>query len=183
MMFLNIVTPCSRPENLHTISKSINIPADLYKWWVVFDAHDLPDRTLIPNNCEPLLHAGGKAGHAQRNYALDRIHAGHVYMNDDDTVMHAQLWQHIQHLHHDFISFKQNDVHGKLRLMGDKLKLGGMDSHNFIVSRDLIGNTRWGHAYTADGRFVCDMHGKMQANAAFTACYIPEVLSVYNALR
>jgi hypothetical protein len=183
MMFLNIVTPCSRPENLHTISKSINIPADHYKWWVVFDAHDLPDRTLIPNNCEPLLHAGGQAGHMQRNYAIDKIHTGHVYMNDDDTVIHAQLWSHVQHLHHDLISFRQNDVHGNLRLMGDKLKTNCIDSHNFMVSRDIIGDTRWGNTYAADGRFAQCMQDKVNANGAFTACYIPEVLSVYNALR
>jgi hypothetical protein len=27
-MFLNIITPCSRPENLDVISKTINIPKD-----------------------------------------------------------------------------------------------------------------------------------------------------------
>ena len=182
-MFLHIVTLCSRPENLHTISQSINIPAHLYKWWVVFDAHVMPDHALIPDNCEPLLHAGGRAGHAQRNYALDRIHAGHVYMNDDDTVMHAQLWPHIQLLQHDVISFKQNDTHGHLRLMGNKPCVGGIDSHNFIVSRMVIGNIRWNQSYAADGHFVQAIGHKMQANKAYTACYIPEVLSVYNALR
>ena len=182
-MFLNIVTPCSRPENLHIISKSINIPAQHYKWWVVFDAHAMPDHALIPANCEPLLHAGGQAGHAQRNYALDRIHAGHVYMNDDDTVVHAQLWSHVQHLHHDLISFKQNDAKGNLRLMGNRFKTGGMDSHNFMVSRVMIGDTRWGSSYAADGRFAQCMHDKLTTNAAFTVHYIPEVLSVYNALR
>lgn len=29
-MFLNIITPCTRPENLHKISESINIPKENY---------------------------------------------------------------------------------------------------------------------------------------------------------
>ncbi len=187
-MFLNIVTPCSRPENLHTISQSICIPACSYRWLVVFDMDHLPAQALIPDNCEPHVHrdSASQAGHAQRNYALDRIHAGHVYMNDDDTVMHTQLWSHVHALHHDFISFKQNDAHGNLRLEGthDKMYVGGMDSHNFIVSRHMIEDSRWEHwAYDADGRFAQCMHNKLKSNSAFTAIHIPEVLSVYNALR
>jgi NDP-sugar pyrophosphorylase family protein len=49
-MFINIITPCSRPQNLETISKSINISRDNYRWIVVFDALEVPEN--IPNNCE-----------------------------------------------------------------------------------------------------------------------------------
>jgi len=42
-MFLNIITPSCRPENLHKISKSINIPRENYRWIVVFDLEEIPD--------------------------------------------------------------------------------------------------------------------------------------------
>ncbi len=34
-MFLNIITPCSRPDNLNEVSKSINIPPEHYRWIVL----------------------------------------------------------------------------------------------------------------------------------------------------
>ena len=49
MMLINILTPCSRPQNLAAIAKSINIPPKNYRWIVVFDAPALPDIEL-PNN-------------------------------------------------------------------------------------------------------------------------------------
>ena len=47
-MFLNIVTPCIRPENLARINRSISdtIPRDLYRWIVVCDAEEVPDIEL-----------------------------------------------------------------------------------------------------------------------------------------
>ena len=97
-MILNIITPCSRPENLHLISKSINIPKENYRWIVVFDFDELPDKELIPNNCEVYLHrdSDSTAGHAQRNYAIDLIEDGYVYSNDDDTLLHPELWENIK---------------------------------------------------------------------------------------
>ena len=50
-MFLNIITPCTRPNNLHAIAKTINIPRDSYRWIVVFDAYDIP-KVDIPQECE-----------------------------------------------------------------------------------------------------------------------------------
>ena len=55
-MYLNIITPCSRPENLHKIAESINIPKDNYRWIVVCDLDELPNANLIPQNCEIYTH-------------------------------------------------------------------------------------------------------------------------------
>ena len=72
-MFLNIITPCSRPQNLETISKSINIPRENYRWIVVFDLEEVPEN--IPENCEAYAIKDTKStsGNAQRNYALDLV--------------------------------------------------------------------------------------------------------------
>jgi len=182
-MFLNIITPCSRPENLHTIANTITIPKEHYRWIVVFDLDSLPDPIYIPKNCECYLHRDSKsiAGHAQRNFALQMIDKGHVYQNDDDTAIHPDLWDSIKDLSSaDFISFAQldGDLHC-VRLPGNVIQLRHIDSHNFIVSRDLIGDIKF-HVdrYDADGLFAIDC-----VQRAKNKVYIPKVLSIYNWLR
>ena len=70
MNFLTIVTPCSRPENLHIIAESINIPKDRYRWIIVFDSPTLPDFSLIPEGLSSLIAINSPysvCGNAQRN--------------------------------------------------------------------------------------------------------------------
>lgn len=180
-MFLNIITPCSRPENLLTISKSINIPKENYRWIIVFDMDVLPPAELIPLNCETYLHRNelSIAGHSQRNYALSLINDGHVYSNDDDTVIHPDLWENIKDLNNDFISFSQNWNNGGIRLHGERIKVGSIDSHNFIVSQKILLNTKFDITkYDADGYFAEECYSKSSS-----IIFIPKVLSTYNLLR
>ena len=179
--FINIITPCSRPENLHKISKSINIPSGNYRWIVVFDMDTLPDKSLIPDNCETHLFRdhNSKAGHAQRNYAISLIDKGYIYSNDDDTILHPDLWEEIKYLNNDFISFGQANKDGSLRLVGDTIEVNHIDSHNFIVSKDIIKDTKYIiNDYAADGYFAkeCSLKSKNKI-------FINKVLSVYNQLR
>lgn len=178
-MFLNIITPCSRPQNLDVISKSINIPREQYRWIVVFDLLEAPDN--IPDNCEfyNIKDAKSTSGNAQRNFGLDLVTHGHIYFNDDDTIMQPNLWEEIKDLEEDFISFKQVEKDGSLRLEGKDISVGTIDSHNFVVSAECMGNTRWVlNRYDADGVFARECFEK-----AKTILYIPKVLSVYNSLK
>jgi hypothetical protein len=179
-MFLNIITPCIRPENLEKISKSINIPRDQYRWIVVFDLLDKPEN--IPDNCEwyNIKDIDSTSGNAQRNFALDLVTHGHVYFNDDDTVMQPNLWNEIKDLNEeDFISFKQADKNGSIRLEGTNISVGYIDSHNFVTSVKCIGDTRWMLSrYDADGVFAHECYKK-----ANNKSYINKVLSIYNTLR
>jgi hypothetical protein len=180
-MFLNIITPCSRPQNLHTISKSINIPKENYRWIVVCDMDELPSKELIPNNCEIYSYKdiNSTSGNAQRNFALDMTYSGHVYMNDDDTIIHPELWDNIKDLENDFISFPQCFPNGSPRLLGNYIQVGHIDSHNFIVSRELIGEERWIiDKYDADGHFATKIH-----HQSINPIFINKTLSVYNSLR
>jgi hypothetical protein len=180
-MFLNIITPCSRPENLLRISESINIPKENYRWVIVYDGIMLPKDELIPENCEIYFHTDmkSKVGHSQRNFALKLINDGHVYFNDDDTIIHPNLWDNIKNLDSDFISFKQEEKNGKLRLMGNLIKVFNIDSHNFIVKRSIIGDTLFiVDDYNADGYFAEECYSKSN-----TKNYINKVLSTYNILR
>jgi hypothetical protein len=180
-MYLNIITPCSRPENLHQISKSINIPKEDYRWIVVFDSLTLPDKSYIPDNCEYYLHKdpNSKVGNAQRNFALDLVKTGHIYFNDDDTILHPELWDNIKDCDEDFISFKQSLISGEIRLTGKTIKVQHIDSHNFLLSNNLVGDTRWKlDVYEADGFFATECYEKVTRKK-----YIDKVLSIYNRLR
>ena len=180
-MYINIITPCSRPENLHSISQSINIPRSNYRWMVVFDLDQIPEHNLIPENCEVFLHRDPNScvGHSQRNYAIDLISSGFVYSNDDDTVIHPDLWDNIKDIDDDFISFTQQSKDGSVRLKGDIIELYNIDNHNFIVKRDIIGDSRFIiNDYSADGLFAKECYNKSK-----TKIFIDKPLSVYNFLR
>ncbi len=180
-MFLNIITPCSRPENLLKISESINIPYKYYRWIVVCDSDSLPDKKLIPKNCEIYLHKNDNSvsGNSQRNYAIDMVNEGHIYFNDDDTTIHPDLWENIKDLNYDFISFIQLNKNGNVRLIGNNVAVNYIDSHNFIVSIKIVGNIRFIlDKYNADGYFATSCF-----NQSVTKHYINKPLSVYNLLR
>ena len=178
-MFLNIITPCSRPNNLEQISKSINIPPEHYRWIVIFDADEVPEN--IPNNCESYVIRvlGSVFGNGQRNYGIDLVEYGHIYFNDDDTTIVPVLWENIKDLTEHFISFSQIEKNGKIRLSGKKITVGTIDSHNFIVSKEIVGDTRWVlNKYDADGFFAQNCYKKTNS-----VIHIPKALSVYNSLK
>lgn len=180
VMYLNIITPCSRPENLHMISESINIPRENYRWIVVFDGEERPSEDLIPYNCEFYLHQNPKSrmGNSQRNFALNMCQQGHIYFQDDDTLMHPELWENVKDLNNEFITFYQGFKDGRIRLRGI-VKLAHIDSHNYITKLSVIDNIRWVmDRYDADGIFAIECYKKSKD---FTL--IPKVLSIYNLLR
>jgi hypothetical protein len=180
MMFLNIITPCTRPNNLFEIAKSINIPPEQYRWIVVFDANEIPSD--IPKECEPyaIKVEGSVFGNGQRNYAIDLVEKGHLYFNDDDTTIHTDLWENIKSLDNtQFISFTQVKKDGTINTKGDIIANSYIDSHNFIVSKTCVGDSRWLlNRYEADGLFASECHKKTKSWV-----FIPKILSVYNSLK
>ncbi len=180
-MFLNIVTPCSRPEHLKTIEDSINIPQSNFRWIIVFDADCIPKDIYIPKNCEAYSFHNNISvcGNSQRNHALDMIKTGWVYFQDDDTTLHPDLWDNIKNKGEDFISFMQNYKDGTLRLDGKSIEVYKIDSHNFISRMSIIKNNRWWNKLAhADGIFAQTVYG-----LSISSVVIPKVLSVYNILR
>jgi hypothetical protein len=180
-MFLNIITPCTRPENLNKIAESINIPRDNYRWIVIFDIDY--SSIDIPENCEYyyLRDANSIVGNAQRNFVLDLLKnkRGYLYSNDDDTTIHPNLWENIKDMDDDFISFMQENMNGNIRLSGEIIEPTTIDNHNFIVALDIIGDSRFKiDRYDADGIFAKECYVKARSKR-----YLPIVLSTYNSLR
>lgn len=182
---LHIITPCSRPQNLHHISQSINIPRASYTWWIVFDANiaDVPAH-LIPSNARVLYHRNPNsvAGHAQRNYALDMLPQDNsmVYFLDDDTTLCPQLYEECctHNLRFDLIHFDQQNPDGTKRI-GGRIEVNHIDTGSAVVKRSVIGNTRFRtDKYNADGFFW-----KAIANKTRNIHYIPKPLSTYNELN
>ena len=179
-MYLNIITPCTRYGNLAAIERSINIHRENFRWIVVIDGTCIPKH--LPEKCEYYAHVNplSGAGNAQRNYAIDLVEKGHIYFNDDDTEIHPFLWRRIEGLDsHDFIHFSQINKDGSLRLKGDRVANNYVDSHNFVISRECVGDIRWElKRYDADEIFAETCYKR-----AKSPLFIPKVLSIYNSLR
>ena len=179
-MFLNIITPCSRPKNLHQISKSINIPIKNYRWIVVFDMEELPEPNLIPNNCEYYLHKSlnDRWGNEQRNLALTKIDEGHVHFLDDDTLIHPELWGTIKDLdENDFITFYQSYKDGKIRLKGG-VGLFNSDTQTFIVDSKIAKQNMFKiNKSCSDGLYNMDCYFMSKKPKK-----IKKVLAIYNEL-
>lgn len=181
MMYLNIITACSRPHNLERILSSLQgIPKSQRRWIVVFDSPDMPKEVCREAECYAYWKKGSVVGHAQRNYAFDKIEKGHIYMLDDDTFLHPSLWDSVKNLdRYDFISFRQIEKEGALRLDGKSIKVNYIDTGSFIFSYSLLGKTRLiENKHSADGYFATELRGKSKS-----PIYIPKNLSIYNALR
>lgn len=154
-MVINVITPCTRVDNLWKIYDSINFPN--YRWLVVFDGKHIssipPD---LPPTVEPYIVTDdiGIMGNSQRNYGIDLVEDGWVYFLDDDTVIHPHLYSTVEPLlhTHDFIYFGQcyNSLtthEGKwiytTRLDGKQIEQGWLDSGMYLTHYSLIGDYRW----------------------------------------
>ena len=161
-MLINIITPCTRPENLSAISESINIPSEHYRWIVVFDAPQIPEMQL-PSNCECYAHQneGSVFGNAQRNYAKTLINDGYVMYMDDDNILHPNFWDEVKDCTSDVVCWKQIRKDGSHCLDAGNFQIGGIDSACFMVKRSIVGDTRWyNEKYCADGCFAEDIYNK-----------------------
>lgn len=173
-MKLTIVTPIHRIEYLEAISKTI--PEEV-QWVCVYDnviPSFLNDKAL----CLYMPVVKSSWGVAKINFALDFIKDGHVYILDDDTIVHPDF-KVLLSLNDtfDFIHFNQKWKDGRKRTGGVVLPYK-IDIGNFIVSRKLIGNTLLEDGRTPDGVWAKRLYNKSK-----NSIYINRTLSIYNYLR
>ena len=175
-MKLTIITPLFRFANLLKIASTI---PDGVRWLCVADVNDRIDCS-IPNNAELRFKPFELSnwGVAKINYALRFVQDGHVYILDDDTILHPNF-DVILNLNerHDFIYFNQETPNGKFRV-GGIVKAYKIDIGNFVVSRALIGDTYLKNGRTPDGVWAEELHAKSE-----NPIYINKTFSFYNYLR
>jgi hypothetical protein len=176
-MMLYIVTPCSRPENLAQIRKSI--PSAL-TWVVMMDAstdHKAPSGANVTHYS---TRTGGW-GNPLRNEFLDLYQDQFtendwVYFLDDDNILHPKFIQQIESLlclNAGIVTWGQE---GRLRPT-DQPRIGNIDTASFMFRPTQTNKLRFENIYEADGMFA-------QAATRLTNLICVEAyLCYYNALR
>ena len=174
-----IITPCSRPQNLNIISKSI--PEEC-TWIIVHDdKHEMP---TIDNatffSCDDTGYVGTKA----RNYALDNLKLEDedlIYFLDDDNIIHEDWYKKISPLiDNDFsiMTWGQINKDNTARLKPtDKPQAGNIDTASFLIRWKYNKNVRHKEIYAHDGIYakICLNNGPI--------LHINEYLCYYNYLR
>ena len=183
---LFIITPCSRPKNLHRIYQSMNF-AKVDRWYIVYDTSKGRDYTFNYTDNDKIIEIKhdeeGVCGHPQINRALDEIDEvsdAFVYVLDDDNIMHPVFWILLNTLDSNHIyTWDQNRADSNRFFKGNVFKKYYIDTAQFIVPRNLIGNIRWSpNERGADAKFIIEIHEKH----SHVFKYIPEIASFFNYL-
>lgn len=166
---IDVITPCSRPLNLHRVRSSLDMLVGCDHRWHVIDS------------------SGGTFGNVERNTALDRItRDSWVYNLDDDNTIHPALAYELKAAIAAYPNavgfvFRQLDRSGKVRLSASVPPvLGKIDTAQFVFRRSAIGAIRWPlNRHSADFAFardVCDANPGNVVAVDRPACW-------YNSLR
>ena len=194
-MKINIITRCTRQENLLEISKSIF--TDLYniKWYIIFDTNIIKqlDSDIINSLTEfgaILKFWKGETGdyaHSLINRLLDEL-GDWIYIVDDDNKIHEDFYSTIHNMMQyvpNAKGFIFNQKVGGIDFSGvdvryaspENICVGKIDMSQFILHKDLIGNIRLNKfMYVADGQFIVDVYN----SNATSFLFINQILSYYN---
>ncbi len=199
---LTIITPAKRIKNLHRVYESIfsNCPVNMKLVWQLIIDYDEKvfiteygkntlnslyefDRTAITFLPSADL---GLSGNPQRNEALESVHTGFVCFMDDDNIMHpdyklAVLYSMLNNPHTGIIvnQIFQNG-NSRLRSNPNNVKPGHIDTAQFTLPIDIIGDVRWDNwDYCADGHFIERVYNNNKEKFVF----LDSDLCYYNYLR
>ena len=133
---INVVTPCSRPENLNLVADSL-LKMNTWsirkagkfdvKWWIVFDMNRLglgdvnkACLNILDDRYHPLSpitllnQSEGSAGHQHRNLVLSILEEtdeqGWFYSVDDDNIMHENFCEIIDELNEENAAVVVNQI-------------------------------------------------------------------------
>ncbi len=166
-MRLHVLTACTRLQNLPVIAASIQ-DAACEPWEVCWHVRFDPARE----------HLGG---HKLKLDMLAQITDGWVVFLDDDTLMHPELLKHVaEHLDCAGVVVSQDrtaSLGHMLYAHPQNMRLGGVDIGQVVLTRELIGDTDMPPYYGGDGTFLQSI-----LQGRDDIAYLPDVLSLYNAL-
>ena len=168
---ITIITPCIRPDNLQIIKDSINFE-HVCEWIIVYDLSKIKPQKNFENDkiSEYNFTSEGVSGNPQRNFALTKVknEESYIYYLDDDNIVHPELYN-LNLLPNKFYTFNQiTSVHGtgiickdKLRLKGNFISIGRIDSAMFLIYYPLVKGILWKiDKYEADGHYIHECYLK-----------------------
>lgn len=204
MEILNIITAVSRPDNIVLLKDNIIKETMGYfnvKWYCIYDIGKPLEHTKIPSDDWIIWGWGGVAndcsGGSQRNVALDLIEKGWICFLDDDNLLYPDfgkiasrtISENIDKQGFIFNQDHKNKInepyqelsnHNNLIACKENIKLGGIDTAQFIFNRSIIKDIRFIHyLYQSDYFFVKKIYDNNKDNIHF----VNEYLSYYNYLR
>lgn len=170
-----IITPCSRPQNLVTISHTI---PDECKWVIVSDNRvEIPKLPkIIHLKCEDT----GIVGTKGQNYALDNLPLQDedlILLHDDDNIIHPNWYNIInQYLDHDFsiMTWGQLFKDGTVRLPPlKKPVVNYIDTACFMVKWKYNKHMRHEYVYHHDGIYAeaCGKNGPVLCTNQYLSFY------------
>lgn len=173
-----IITPCSRPQNLETIS--LTIPKEC-QWVIVYDDKVNIDQinNAIVMKCEDT----GIVGTKGQNHALDNLlltDDDFILLHDDDNIIHPDWHKNAsRYLNDDFSIMTWGQLHkdGSRRLRPSiNPTLNHIDTACFMISWKYNKHLRHQYCYDHDGRYAeaCAKNGPVLC--------IDKYLSFYNYL-
>lgn len=144
---INIITPCSRPQNLPKLFGSIDFEK-IHIWYIVYDTSNnrMFEKQFEghPKITELECSKAGICGHPQTNYAIDLITDGYVYILDDDNIIHPEFWNIVSEFDGEHVfTFDQYRPSENRNLSGKEIIANRIDTAQFIVPAKLIGDVRW----------------------------------------
>jgi hypothetical protein len=184
MLPLTIITPCSRPENLPVVLRSINFDV-VNRWIIVHDTQRRPFVKVFPDDekieeysCEG---PPNRSGNGPRNMGLNLVTDGFVYFLDDDNIVHPSFYTEIvpKLMPRSIVSFDMEYVNGAV-LRGSNPRPRNIDTSMVVFDRVTCGSLKWDlQEYIADGIFI----QKLIENSRDQWTYLPIVAAWYNRLR
>lgn len=175
---LNIVTPCTRPENLDTIYKSINFEK-VKIWYIIYDVRKVvyKKRFSHPKIIELACTDEGTVGHQIRNMAINMIPYGLIYFLDDDNQIHPSFWD-LDIKCNKIYTFNMQYSDGRI-LKGDVPAPNKIDTAQYVFDVNLVHNLQFdSFNYQADGCFIQQLCKDNLKNWQ----YVDKCMACYNAL-
>jgi len=177
---IHIITPCSRPDNLEIIKKSI---PETCLWWVGLDAK--VEKEVIVEKAKIVKSPySGNFGNMTRNYVMENLQADDsdwVYFLDDDNVVHPEWLEGVSdHLkNNNFIVWGQLHKNGQIRLKPvTEPRVNRIDTACFMIRWEILKNFRFHEsAYAADGILAEKIYDKVGCTK------LDKYLCYYNFIR
>lgn len=180
MKILQIITPCSRPQNLQKIKENIEqIVTVTYDWYIIFD--DKTDMiNIISDNVKVFKNnQSGNFGNKERNIGLKyKDDYKFVYFLDDDNLLHdnfMELFNYIDEISDIYVFNQENRLQSGTNKVCSENQI---DTACFLIKSSIIKNNEWNPTiYAADARFIADLQYRSVVK------FIPKTFCKYNALR